>query len=69
MKPLLPMMDYDKPYNVEEYDINGHLYGRLPAGNYIITVSCVGIEGNEDLKRINFKLRIVSKFGQVNYLS
>ena len=66
MKPLLPILEPEDGFYTEDYNINGHLYGRLPSGNYLITISCCGNQTNHELKKTNFKLRIVSKYGQVS---
>ena len=66
MKPVLPILEPEDGFYTEDYNINGHLYGRLPSGNYLITVSSCGNQTNHELKKTNFKLRIVSKYGQVS---
>ena len=47
LKFVAPTLPYTKPENnlmVQYYDSNGHLYGKLPGGSYLVVISYMGKE-------------------------
>ena len=56
---MLPWIDDKKEgYNKEEYGINGHLYGRLERGTYLVVISSA--ENLDFSDSVSFKLRFIA---------